>query len=37
MFHGESEAFNEGAEKERYAFAWSLFLKAPHPSSTKWE
>ena len=21
----------------RDAFAWSLFLKAPHPSSTKWE
>ena len=24
-------------KKERWVSAWSLFLKAPHPSSTKWE
>ena len=39
VFLGEGEVFSEGVEvgSERNALAWGLSLKAPRPSSTKWE
>ena len=37
MFHGESQVFSEGVEEGKVSFCMIFFfLKAPHPSSTKW-